>query len=171
MLIPMRTCTRNLAAAILVSSLLLSPVLATAKGADECKNKRGQAAWISSPVYNDGNELAQKLTESGFEVQCIRRSPQEHFFPTQKGAAWFSTSRGNFDVWFLQEEGTFASLEVIEQPQQNGRYLYTFRGTPQISTPIDSPSRIYFIKRGRMMFEVPADGQLARSLEAAVREP
>src|SRR5215467_11335886 len=156
MLIPMRTCIRSLAALIIVWGLW--PTLAGARQPDACKNARGQTAWISSPVYNDANELAQQLTESGFLVECIRRSKQEHFFPAQKGAAWFSTNRGTFEVWFLQEEGTFASLDVIEQPQPNGRYTYTFRGTPQISSVIDSAVRLYFIKRGRMMIEVSGDG-------------
>ena len=104
-------------------------------------------------------------------MECIRRSKQEHFFPAQKGAAWFSTNRGTLEVWFLQEDETFASLEVIEQSQPNGRYTYAFRGTPQISSAIDSAVRLYFIKRGRMMIEVSGDGQLARSLEAALQSP
>ena len=170
MLIPPRTCKRNLAA-IVVAVSGLWPALVTAQQSDECKDKRGQAAWVNSPVYNDANELAQQLTENGFLVECIRRSKQEHFFPAQKGAAWFSTNRGPFEVWFLQEDGTFASLEVIQQPQPNGRYTYTFRGTPQISSVIDSAVQLYFIKRGRMMIEVSRDGQLARSLEAALQSP
>jgi hypothetical protein len=113
-----------------------------------------QRGLIASPVYNDANELSLKLTATGFLVECIRRSKQEHLFEGQKGAAWFSTNRGIFEVWFLPEDGTFASLEVLEQPQQNGQYTYTFRGTPQITTPIDSAKRMYFIKHGRLMFEV-----------------
>ena len=170
MLIPMRTCKRNLAA-IVVAVYGLWPILVTAQQSDECRDKRGQAAWVKSPVYNDANELAQQLTESGFLVECIRRSKQEHSFPAQKGAAWFSTNRGTFEVWFLEEDGTFASLEVIEQSQPNGRYTYTFRGTPPISSVIDSTVRLYFIKRGRIVIEVSGDGQLARSLEAALPSP
>ena len=170
MLIPMRTCKRNLAA-IVVAVYGLWPILVTAQQSDECRDKRGQAAWVKSPVYNDANELAQQLTESGFLVECIRRSKQEHFFPAQKGAAWFSTNRGTFEVWFLEEDGTFASLEAIEQSQPNGRYTYTFRGTPPISSVINSTVRLYFIKRGRIVIEVSGDGQLARSLEAALPSP
>ena len=170
MLIPLRTCKRNLGALVVAVSGLC-PMLVTAQQSDECRDKRGQAAWVHSPAYNDANELAQQLTESGFLVECIRRSKQEHFFPAQKGAVWFSTNRGTFEVWFLQEDGTFASLEVIEQSQPNGRYTYTFRGTPQISSVIDSAVRLYFIKRGRMMIEVSGDGQLARSLETALLSP
>jgi hypothetical protein len=59
----------------------------------------------------------------------------------------------------------------MEQHQPNGGYTYTFRGTPQITTPIDSAKRMYFIKHGRMMFEVTGDGQLAKSLEQAVSVP
>lgn len=142
-----------------------------AQHTDQCRSKHAQADWVGSPVYNDANELALKLTQSGFLVECIRRSKQEHLFEGQKGAAWFSTNRGTFEVWFLQEGETFASLDVLEQPQSNGRYTYTFRGTPQITTAIDSAKQTYFIKRGRMMFEVAGDGQLARSLEEAVQSP
>jgi hypothetical protein len=92
-------------------------------------------------------------------------------FEGQKGAAWFSTNRGMFEVWFLQENDSFASLEVIEQLQPNGRYTYTFRGTPQISIPIDSAKRMYFIMRGRLMFEVSGDSQLANSLGQALPNP
>ena len=161
---------RNLAAIVVVLCSVW-PTVITAQQSDECRNKRGQSAWVSSPVYNDANELSLKLTQSGFLVECIRRSKQEHLLPAQKGAAWFSTNRGTFEVWFPQEDGTFASLEVIEQSQPNGRYTYTFRGTPQTSSAIDSPVRLYFIKRGRIVIEVSGDGQLARSLEAALQAP
>jgi hypothetical protein len=170
MLIPMRICKRSLTAIIAVVCVVW-PTLVTAQDSDECRDKRGQAAWVNSPVYNDANELSLKLIATGFLVECIRRSKQERFFEGQKGAAWFSTNRGVFDVWFLPEDGTFASLEVIEQPQQNGRYTYTFRGTPQITTPIDSAKRMYFIKRGRLMFEVSGDSQLANRLEQAISGP
>jgi hypothetical protein len=170
MLIPMRAGKWNLAAlAVVVFSVCLT--LVAAQQPDECRNKRGQAAWVSSPVYNDANELSLKLTQSGFLVECIRRSKQEHLFEGQKGAAWFSTNRGTFEVWFLPEGETFASLEVIEQPESNGRYSYTFRGTPQILAPIDSAKHIYFIKRGGLMFEVWGDEQLAKSLERVVASP
>ena len=54
MLIPMRTCKRNLAA-IVIAVFGLRPMLMTAQHADECRDKRGQAAWVNSPVYNDAN--------------------------------------------------------------------------------------------------------------------
>ena len=161
---------RNLATIVVVLCSVW-PTVITAQQSDECRNKRGQSAWVSSPVYNDANELSLKLTRSGFLVECIRRSKQEHLFEGEKGAAWFSTNRGVFEVWFLQEDQTFASLEVVEQPQPNGQYGYTFRGTPQISTSIDSAKRLYFIKRGRLMFEVLGDSQLANSLEQVVPGP
>jgi hypothetical protein len=170
MLIPMRTGKRNLAVVVLFLASIYQPLM-SAQQSDECRNKRAQAAWVSSPVYNDANELSQKLTENGFLVECIRRSKQEHLFEGQKGAAWFSTNRGNFEVWFLSEDQTFASLEVLEQAQPDGRYTYTFHGAPQISAPIDSTKRMYFIKRGSLMFEVWGDSQLAKSLERAIPSP
>jgi len=69
----------------------------------------------SSPAYADATELARTLNERGFLVQCMRRSVEERLFKGQKGAAWFKTDRGVFEVWFLPKSENFAGLEIDEQ--------------------------------------------------------
>lgn len=129
-------------------------------------------AWdkSNSPVYVDAIEVERELSDRGFVVECIRRSKEERLFPGQKGAAWFKTDRGIFEVWFLPKSETFAALQVIEQPME-GRYAYSFQGTPRITTKMNSPRRLYFIKRGNVLFEVWGDRPLAESLEKAFPNP
>jgi hypothetical protein len=111
------------------------------------------------------------LTRRDFVVECIRRSKQEHLFEGQKGAAWFETDEGIFEVWFLPKTESFASLEIIEERKANGRYIYTFRGKPRIRTYMDSPKPIAFIERGNLLFEVWGNGQLAARLGRAFQKP
>jgi hypothetical protein len=63
-------------------------------------NAMSQQQWEnqSSPVYADATELARTLDERGVLVQCMRRSLEERLFKGQKGAAWFKTDRGIFEV-------------------------------------------------------------------------
>jgi hypothetical protein len=128
-------------------------------------NASSQQQWEngSSPVYADATELARTLDERGFQVQCIRRSIEERLFKGEKGAAWVKTDRGVFEVWFLPTPETFAGLEVDER-RENGRYLYSFRGTPQISGTIDSSKQSYFISYKNLLFHVWGDEQLAASI-------
>lgn len=135
-------------------------------------NAMAQQQWEnrSSPVYADATELARVLNERGFLVQCIRRSLQERLFQGQKGAAWFKTTRGIFDVWFLPKPENFAGLEIDEQ-RENGEYVYSFRGTPQISGTIESSKQNYFISYENLLFHVMGDEQLAASIRKAFQQP
>ena len=150
-----------------------SPVLLSAQSSDECSDAGAKQAWEdqSSPVYADATELARTLNERDFVVECIRRSKEEHLFDSQKGAAWFKTDKGVFEVWFLPGKESFAALEIIEKPQENGRYIYTFRGRPRILTPVDSSKPIFFIKQGNLLFEVWGNSQLAAALTRAFQKP
>ena len=136
-------------------------------------NAIAQQQWESesSPVYADARELARILDERhGFQVQCIRRSVEERFFKGQKGAALVKTNRGVFEVWFLSTPETFAGLKVDER-RENGRYLYSFRGTPQISRTINSSKQSYFIGYRNLLFHVWGDDQLATSIKNAFQKP
>jgi hypothetical protein len=135
-------------------------------------NAIAQQQWEngSSPVYGDATALAHTLNERGFGVQCIRRSKGERFFQGQKGAAWFKTDRGIFEVWFLPKPENFAGLEIDEH-RENGEYVYTFRGTPHISTTIESSKPNYFIESENVLFNVLADEQLAASIRNAFQKP
>jgi hypothetical protein len=140
---------------------------------DACKDARSQQEWDSgrSPVYADATKLARILSDQGFAVDCIRRSKEERLFKGQKGATWYRTDQGVFEVWFLPKTESFGGLEIIEQPQANGRYIYTFRGTPRILTHIDSSKQMFFLKRGNLLFEVWGNKQLATSLDYAFQKP
>ena len=135
-------------------------------------NAVAQQQWENrtSPVYDDATELASALNERGFQVQCMRRSVEERLFKGQKGAAWVKTDRGVFEVWFLPTPETFAGLEVDER-RENGRYLYSFRGTPQISRAIDSSKQSYFMSYKNLLFHVWGDEQLAASIRSAFQKP
>ena len=135
-------------------------------------NAIAQQQWENqfSPVYADATELAHTLNERGFRVQCMRRSVGERIFKGQKGAAWFKTDRGIFDVWFLPKSESFAGLEINEK-QENGEYEYSFRGTPQISRTIGSSKHSDFISYKNVLFVVMGDEPLAGSLRNAFYKP
>ena len=135
-------------------------------------NAIAQQEWESqdSPVFADATNLSHYLAARGITVECIRRSKEEHFFEGQKGGAWFKTSQGVFEVWFLPTAETFAGLEVIVQ-QKDGRYIYSFRGIPLISRTMDSSKPIYFIKYGSALINVWGDEQLAASIQKALQSP
>jgi len=116
-------------------------------------------------------ELAQVLSDRGIVVECVRRSNEEHRFNGQKGAAWYKTDHGIFEVWFLPKTESFAAFKVIEQPQANGRYLYTSPGTPGPRGSEESSKQEFFIKNGNVVFKVWGDKQLAASIEQAFQKP
>ena len=161
---------------LLLSVLIVSaarPALVSSQTSDPCKDVSSQKDWDDgkSPVYADATELALTLSRRGFVVECIRRSKEENLFQGQKGAAWYKTDKGIFEVWFLPKGESFADLEVIEQPQGNGTYNYSFRGTPRISTHIESSKQMFFLKQGNLLFEVRGNEHLARSLDHAFQKP
>jgi hypothetical protein len=129
-------------------------------------NAMAQQQWEnrSSPVYADATELARTLNERGFLVQCMRRSVGERIFKGQKGAAWFKTDRGIFDVWFLPKSESFAGLKINE-------YEYSFGGTPQIARTIGSSKPNDFISYKNVLFVVMGDDPLAASLRNAFHKP
>jgi hypothetical protein len=135
-------------------------------------NSATQQQWGSrrSPVYQDVTDLAETLNEHGFHVQCIRGSVGERFFAGQKGAIWFKTDQGVFDVWFLPKPETFANLEIDEK-RENGRYVYSFRGTPRITRTMDSSQQIYFVHSGNALLHVWGDEQLGTRLRKAFQTP
>lgn len=163
-----------LAALFIATLCAMLPVCLSAQSSNEdpCKNARLQQLWDggSDPVYTDATEMGRTLSERGFVVECIHSSVEQHRFEGEKGAAWFKTDHGTFDVLFLPKGQSYDSLEVIEQPQQSGRYVYSFRGTPRIGSE-DSSKQMWFIKHGNALFSVWGDKQLAASLEQALQKP
>lgn len=137
---------------------------------DPCSDLQLEAYWVTSPVYVGAGNSAQKLQTAGIQVQCVRRSKEEHLFDGQVGAAWFKTDQGVFEVWFLPEADSFGSLHVIEQPRGDGRFVYSFAGMPQIRTVIDSTRRIWFVKQRNLLFEIWGDSKLAARISNAFRK-
>jgi hypothetical protein len=160
-------------AAVVLFLWLASSVLLSAESRDACKDEEARRAWddTSNPVYFDAQELARTLNDRGFLVECIRRSKEENLFEGQKGAAWYQTDLGVFEVWFLPERENFSALRIIEQVKANGWYVYSFRGAPRIATRVDSAKPMSFIKHGSLLFEVRGDKQLAERLQVAFRAP
>ena len=145
------------------------PVLLLGRDNDPCTDLQSEGYWASSPVYVEAHDLAQKLQSAGIQVQCIRRSKEEHLFDGQAGAAWFKTDQGAFEVWFLPEADSFNGLHVIEQSTNNGRFLYSFTGMPRISTTFDSSRRMWFIQQRNVLFEIWGDSKLAARISIAFR--
>lgn len=151
---------------LLISAVLL---LQAAVLADTCNDPADEQAWKLSPVYGDATTLAQLLQSHGITIECIRRSKEEHMFQGQKGAAWFKSNQGIFEAWFLPASEDFKNWEVTEVGR-NGRYLYSFRGSPAVPAPIDSSRPITFIKHGKVLLEIWGNQPLAERLGQALSE-
>ena len=120
------------------------------------------------PAYADAMDLARTLQGRGFIVKCVLQSVMVHTFQGQKGAAVFRTDRGDFDVLFLPEPQTFATVEILER-RENGRFLYSFRGSPRAASPhpIDSAYPMYFVKHADQLF-ITWESKLPASIVKAV---
>ena len=159
----------RLALSVIVLLLLTTSMQALlfAQSSD-CTGKAAQAQLSSiDPVYVDAMELARYLIEHGFIVKCVLASKEQNQFEDQKGAAFYRTDRGSFDVLFLPKTETFDGLEVVEQ-RQGARYLYSFGGTPKSPAHMDSSKPEYFIKSRNLLFDVWGDAELAARIQATV---
>lgn len=135
---------------------------------DVCKDAHSQADWNSgtSPVYADANALAEELKSHGVEVECIRRSKQENMFEGQKGAAWFQSKQGIFEVLFLPREKGFSALSITEK-QDDGLTTYSFGGNPKfMAKSMQSVKHLHFIKHKNLLFEVLENEPLTAQLKS-----
>jgi hypothetical protein len=135
---------------------------------DVCKDARSQADWNSgaSPVYADANALAEELKSHGVEVECIRRSKEENLFEGQKGAAWFQSKLGIFEVLFLPNEKDFSTLSITET-QSDGLITYSFSGNPKFMDKFkQSVKHLHFIKYKNLLFEVLENEPLTAHLKS-----
>ena len=157
---------RTMALSTLFVCLTL-PLPLLAQSSDPCKDAQSQQDWDSgsSPVYREAMELTKVLGQHGFTVDCIRRSKQGNLFKDQKGAAWYKTNQGIFEVLFSQKHS--AGLNVTEKPQENGRYTYSIQG----ASTFNSSKRMRFIHSENKIFEVWGDEQLAENLSRAFQHP
>jgi hypothetical protein len=124
-------------------------------------NAMAQQQWEkqASPVYADATKLVRDLDLRGIKVECIRRSKEERLFDGQKGAAWFKTNQGIFEVWFFPhtKAAAVAVAKVTSQPAP-------------VSLP-SGPSE-YFIQYQNLVFHVSLGNRtLATSLQRAFQKP
>src|SRR5271169_4559968 len=133
--------------AILMMAGIPTPLPPTsAQSSSGCNAHDSPAQLLSTDaVYADATDLARTLNDLGLPVRCLLSSTMQHIFAGQKGAALYRTDDGSFEVLFLPKTDSFVSLQIVEQ-LENGRYIYSFRGTPRSLTVIDSSKRDYFIK-------------------------
>ena len=146
--------------------LLVVAASAVAQTKDACRDEDSRRAWDSGsdPIYVDAMQLADKLQTYGFVVDCVRSSKQADLFEGQKGAAWYKTKQGVFEVLFLQEGQTWDGLEVVDEATIGGRHNYRFRGAPRTSSGMDGAKPITFIRHRNLMFEVLDDEELAKRI-------
>ena len=124
-------------------------------------NALAQQIWESrsSPVYDDAVALARDLETRGIKVQCIRRSKEENLFTNQKGAAWFKTSEGIFEVWFMRDARAAARAvaKVTKRP---------------LPTNLPSGRVEFFIQHQNMVFHVSlGDRTMAATIQKAYPAP
>jgi len=151
--------------AVLVLLLTASSLLAQSS---DCTGKETQAQLPSvDPVYVDAMELARNLIDQGFIFKCVLGSKMQNLFEGQKGAAFYRTDQGSFDVVFLPKEETFDAVQVVEQRQDN-LYAYSFRGIPHSPGRMESSKKTYFIKWANLLFLLWSDADLAGSIQTAV---
>lgn len=133
-----------------------------------CKDARNQADWDSetSPVYADAKALAEELKSHGVAVECIRRSTEENIFEGQKGAAWFQSKQGIFEVLFLPNKKDFSTLSITET-QSDDLITYSFSGNPKFMGKFkQSVKHLHFIKHKNLLFEVLENEPLTAQLKS-----
>jgi hypothetical protein len=150
---------------VLVLLVTTSSLLAQSS---DCTGKETQAQLPSvDPVYVDAMDLARNLIDQGFIVKCVLGSKVQNLFEGQKGAAFYRTDQGSFDVVFLPKAETFDAVQVVEQMQGN-LYVYSFRGIPHSPGRMEGGKKTYFIKSANLLFLLWSNADLAESIQAAV---
>jgi hypothetical protein len=110
--------------------------------------------------------VAQTLRNRGFTVKCMLQSKMIGLFDGQKGAALYRTNRDDFEALFLPKTQTFA-VQPIET-RENGRYIYSFAGTPHATGGVwDCDRPTYFTQHANRLFAV-IDRQVAVALDKAL---
>jgi hypothetical protein len=150
---------------VLLTASMKSSLLAQSP---DCTGEAAQAQLPSiDPVYVDAMDLARNLIDQGFIVKCVLGSKMQNLFEGQKGAAFYRTDQGSFDVVFLPKAETFDAVQVVEQRQDN-LYVYSFRGIPHSPGRMEGGKKTYFIKSANLLFLLWSDAGLAESIQAAV---
>jgi hypothetical protein len=117
----------------------------------------------ANPVYAETRDLTRELQNDGFVVRCVLGSKFADTFQGQLGAALYKTNRGDFETLFLPKSATFDSVRLVEH-HQDGRYQYSFQGSPSAAIKMDGPTCTYFAKRANHLFISWGGLQLAADL-------
>ncbi len=88
---------------------------ALAQSTDPCNNDDLRRAWENDPIYTEAGELPRILENRGFVVVCVRSSKQAELFEGEKGAAWYKTKQGVFEVLFLPVSQNFEGLQIVAE--------------------------------------------------------
>ena len=87
-------------------------------------------------------------------------------FEGQKGAAWFQSKQGIFEVLFLPNEKDFSTLSITET-QSDGLITYSFGGNPNFKGKFkQSVKHLHFIKHKNLLFEVLENEPLTAHLKS-----
>lgn len=121
----------------------------------------------TDPAYPYAIELARSLTSKGIHVECLRGSKDQHFFHGQEGASSLRTDAGIFDALFLPKGQVFR-VEMVEKPE-NGRYIYSFRGSPAGPPLLDSSKPMVCIQHENVLLLVWGNQPLAERLESVLK--
>jgi len=115
-------------------------------------------------AYEQAMKLKANLERQGIEVICVLPSKLVNMFEGQLGAAFYRTSVGILDVMFMPASVDF-QIRVVET-KKDGRYLYTFEGTPRAITGLwDANRPSYFIQVHNVMFTTD-DQRAAQKLKS-----
>jgi len=121
-----------------------------------CKDREWLAVLTKSdPAYPYAIEFARLLSSKGIHVECLCASKMQRFFAGQVGAAWNRTDAGIVEALFLPKGQAF-NVELVET-SENGRYHYSFRGTPTGAPRMDSSKPMAIIQHGNVLMVVLGD--------------
>lgn len=106
-----------------------------------------------NPVYADALDLADALTNAHINLKCVTLNKMTTAFEGEEGAIYLRTDDSLLHAVFMPRPQDFGRLQVFQQRQQ-GRYNYTFGGTPK------------YTFRGNPKMKVGAGGMVGSSFVA-----
>jgi len=121
-------------------------------------------------AYVEAMEFAQFLGDHGIIVKSVHRSKMEGFFRGVKKAAFIKTDKGILEVLFFAESTGAEKVQVTER-REEGRYIYSFEGQPELKQGdiIDSSLREYFTMH-QNLFIVTRDEELDAAVKRALKQ-
>lgn len=117
-----------------------------------------------NPAYEDATRLRQTLESRGVIVFCIFETKLSSRFLrdengtsrfTLEGEACIRSKYGDISAFFVDRPRTFAPLKIKER-RDNGGYLYTFSGMPDVWLlhELGSAGRVYYYKHDNYLLSI-----------------